>query len=117
MIRIHVYYVYIVTNKHHTVLYTGVTNDLLRRCNEHKQKQIAGFTKKYNVDHLVYFEMFDYIETAIAREKQIKGYSRNKKEHLISAFNPGWIDLYVDGKIASPGNDHSKMGDSSLRSE
>jgi putative endonuclease len=117
MIRIHAYYVYILTNKHHTVLYTGVTNDLLRRCYENKQKQIEGFTKKYNVDNLVYFEMFDYIEMAIAREKQIKGYSRSKKEQLINAFNPVWIDLYVDGKIAHLGNNHPKMGDSSLRSE
>ena len=69
--RIHVYYVYILTNTHHNVLYTGVTNDLERRCYEHKQKKIKGFTQKYNVDKLIYFERFDSIDSAIARGKQI----------------------------------------------
>lgn len=73
------YYVYILTNAHNTVLYTGVTNDLERRCSEHKKRIIKGFTQKYNVDKLIYFEIFDMIENAIAREKQIKGYSRTKK--------------------------------------
>ena len=74
--KIHLYYVYILSNAHNTVLYTGVTNDLQRRCLEHKQKIIKGFTQKYNVDKLVYFEQFDFAESAIEREKQIKGYSR-----------------------------------------
>jgi putative endonuclease len=97
--RIHIYYVYILTNTHHTVLYTGVTNDLERRCFEHKQKKIKGFTQKYNVDRLVYFERFDFIDLAIAREKQIKGYSRMKKVALIDQFNKEWKELFYDGKI------------------
>jgi putative endonuclease len=97
--RIHIYYVYILTNTYNNVLYTGVTNDLERRCYEHKQKKIRGFTQKYNVDKLVYFEQFDYIDSAIAREKQIKGYSRIKKIALISEFNKDWEDLYSKGKI------------------
>jgi putative endonuclease len=76
--------VYILTNASNTVLYVGVTNDLKRRCYEHKQKRIKGFTKKYNIDKLIYFEEFDLIESAIAREKQIKGYSRAKKMHLLN---------------------------------
>jgi putative endonuclease len=77
------------TNVNHTVLYTGVTNDLERRCNEHKQKRIKGFTQKYNVDKLIYFEQFDFVDLAIAREKQIKGYTRVKKQELINQFNNG----------------------------
>ncbi|MFH2142277.1 MAG: GIY-YIG nuclease family protein [Bacteroidota bacterium] len=77
--KIHIYYVYILTNKNHNVLYTGITNDLIRRTWEHKQKMTKGFTQKYNVDKLVYFEIIDYVDLAIAREKQIKGYSRAKK--------------------------------------
>ena len=100
--RIHIYYVYILTNTHHTVLYTGVTNDLERRCFEHKQKKIKGFTQKYNVDKLVYFERFDFIDLAIAREKQIKGYSRKKKMALIDQFNKEWKELFCDGKIENP---------------
>ena len=100
--KIHIYYIYILTNVHHTVLYTGVTNDLERRCYEHKQKKVKGFTQKYNVDNLVYFEQFDLIDSAIKREKQIKGYSRIKKENLINEFNAGWNDLYCNGKILSP---------------
>jgi putative endonuclease len=69
------YYVYILTNKHHSVFYTGVTNNLGRRCNEHKKKLIKGFTAKYNIEKLVYYEIFDMIIDAIAREKQIKGYT------------------------------------------
>lgn len=100
--KIHIYYIYILTNVHYTVLYTGVTNDLERRCYEHKQKKVKGFTQKYNVDKLVYFEQFDLIDSAIKREKQIKGYSRIKKENLINEFNSGWDDLYFNGKILSP---------------
>ena len=100
--KIQLYYVYILSNAHNTVLYTGVTNDLQRRCFEHKQKIIKGFTQKYNVDKLVYFEQFDFAESAIAREKQIKGYSRAKKNALINSFNKEWIELYNNGKIREP---------------
>jgi putative endonuclease len=100
--KIHLYYVYFLTNANHTVLYTGVTNDLERRCNEHKKKIIRGFTQKYNVDKLVYFEKFDFIGLAIAREKQIKGYSRSKKNALIDKFNPEWKELHNGGKIEIP---------------
>ena len=92
--REHNYFVYILTNKHHTVLYTGVTNDLHRRVTEHKEKVAKGFASKYNVDKLVYFEHFTYIQDAIAREKQIKAGSRKKKLDLINSLNPDWIDLY-----------------------
>jgi putative endonuclease len=97
--KIHLYYIYILTNVNQNVLYTGITNDLVRRCFEHKQKKIKGFTQKYNVDHLIYFEQFDSVDLAIAREKQIKGYSRAKKNALIDSFNPKWDDLFNDGKI------------------
>jgi len=93
--KIHLYYVYMLTNSSNNVLYVGVTNDLERRCYEHKQKLIKGFTQKYNVDKLVYFEVFDSIELAIFREKQIKGYSRSKKDKLINEFNLEWEELSV----------------------
>jgi len=102
--RIHLYYVYILTNTFHKVLYTGVTNDLMRRCYEHRQKKIKGFTQKYNVDKLIYYEKFDFVDLAITREKQIKGYSRAKKIALIDQFNKEWKDLYCDGTIEIPGN-------------
>jgi len=86
-------YVYIMTNKINTVLYTGVTNDLLRRVYEHKDKLIEGFTKKYNVTKLIYYEVFDSIENAILREKQIKAGSRKKKIMLIQSTNPRFKDL------------------------
>ena len=91
--KIQSYYVYILSNTHNTVLYIGITNDLIRRCFEHKQKRIKGFTQKYNVDKLVFFETFDYVDLAIAREKQLKGYSRAKKDALINSKNSGWIEL------------------------
>ena len=97
--RIHIYYVYILTNTHHSVLYTGVTNDLERRCFEHRQKKIKGFTQKYNVDKLIYFEQYDSIDLAIDREKQIKGYSREKKKALVNQFNKEWKELYNDGRV------------------
>jgi len=100
--KIHQYYIYILTNKTHTVLYVGVTNDIVRRCFEHKNKLQPGFTEKYNVNDLVYFERFDFIESAINREKQIKGYSRAKKDALINEFNPDWKDLYNKGVITTP---------------
>ena len=82
------------TNAHHTVLYTGVTNDLKRRVFQHKNGKGGVFTKKYNVDKLVYYEVGDDIHIAILREKQIKGGSRQKKIDLIDGFNPEWKDLY-----------------------
>lgn len=88
------YYSYILTNPHNTVLYTGVTSDLKRGVYEHKEKLVAGFTKKFNVNKLVYYESTESIETAITREKQIKNYSRKKKLELIFAFNKSWADLY-----------------------
>ena len=86
------FYVYIMTNKSHT-LYTGVTNDLERRVYEHKQKLVAGFTAKYNIDRLVYYEATEDVNSAIYREKQIKGWLRAKKIALIESMNPKWTDL------------------------
>ena len=89
------YYVYILTNTNHTVLYTGVTNDLIRRMYEHKNHLDKGsFTAQYNVEKLVYYEIASDIEAAIAREKQIKGWSRKRKNKQIDSRNPNWIDLY-----------------------
>jgi len=87
-------YVYLLANKHNNVLYTGVTSDLIRRVYEHKNKLVKGFTQKCNVDRLVYFEACENIVVAIEREKQIKGWSRKKKDDLINALNPVWHDLY-----------------------
>ena len=87
------YYIYILTNARHTVLYTGVTNDLQRRVWEHKNKLGSAFTKRYNVDQLVYYESGDDINVAIGREKQIKAGSRQKKIDLINSLNPEWKDL------------------------
>ena len=88
------YFVYIMTNKWNKVLYTGVTNDLIRRVLEHKNKVLDGFTRRYNLNKLVYFEVAEDIEAAILREKQIKGGSRKGKIELIKSLNPGWIDLF-----------------------
>ena len=99
MVKIHQYFVYILSNAHNNVLYTGITNDLERRCIEHKKKLIKGFTHKYNIDKLVYFEIFSDVEEAISREKQIKGYSRNKKIALIEEFNKDWNELFQNGRI------------------
>ena len=87
-------YVYLLANKHNNVLYTGVTSDLIRRVYEHKNKLVAGFTQKYNVDRLVYYEVCSGIVVAIEREKQIKSWSRKKKQDLINSLNPEWDDLY-----------------------
>ena len=91
------------TNKYNNVLYTGVTNNLERRLYEHKNKLIRGFTSRYNINKLVYFECTNDIEAAITREKQIKGWIRKRKDELVESMNPQWIDL--------------SEGDSSLRSE
>ncbi len=86
------YYVYIMTNESRT-LYTGVTNDLVRRVYEHKHKLVGGFTTRYNVTMLAYFESSTDVASAIAREKQIKGWLRHRKVALIEATNPTWKDL------------------------
>ncbi|MFA6455774.1 MAG: GIY-YIG nuclease family protein [Bacteroidota bacterium] len=88
--------VYIVTNVKNTVLYIGITHSLPRRIKEHKEKLIPGFTQRYNVNKLVYFEHHIDIRDAIAREKQLKGGSRKKKIQLIESLNPTWKDLYYD---------------------
>lgn len=88
------YCVYILTNQRNTVLYTGVTNNLARRIDAHKNKTFKGFTQKYNVDKLVYAEACDNIGSAIAREKQIKGGSRQKKIDLIKSVNPNFEELF-----------------------
>ncbi|MBI3114618.1 MAG: GIY-YIG nuclease family protein [Candidatus Harrisonbacteria bacterium] len=89
-------YVYIMTNKTNSVLYTGVTSNLEKRTYEHKNRLVDGFTKKYNLNKLVYFEIFDSIQDAIAREKQIKGGSRRKKIALIESMNADFKDLSDD---------------------
>ncbi|VAV84330.1 Excinuclease ABC, C subunit-like [hydrothermal vent metagenome] len=88
------YYVYLMTNKKNTVIYTGVTNDLIRRVYEHKEKLVKSFTSRYNINKLVYYEVFLDAGYAITREKQIKGGSRAKKVELINSMNAQWSDLY-----------------------
>lgn len=95
------FYVYILGNWTGDVLYVGVTNNMERRLFEHKQKLVPGFTKKYSVDKLLHFEIFDHAPDAIKREKQIKGWRREKKVQLIERLNPGWNDL-SDGGIQDP---------------
>ena len=87
------YYVYIATNNSNSVLYTGVTNNLQRRMHQHKNKSIAGFTAKYNINKLVFYEVFNSPQEAIAAEKKIKAGSRQKKIILIEAMNPTWRNL------------------------
>ncbi len=88
------YYIYIATNRINTVLYLGVTNNLIRRIFEHKEKLVPGFTEKYNINKLVYFEVFNNSLEAITREKQLKSGSRIKKINLIKTTNPNFEDLY-----------------------
>jgi putative endonuclease len=94
------YYVYIMTNKSRT-LYTGVTNNLERRVYEHKNKLVTGFTSKYNITQLVYYEETNDVQEALLREKQIKGWLRSKKIALIESINPQWEDLSLEWYIAS----------------
>ncbi len=89
----HNYYVYILTNNHGNVMYVGVTNNLEKRLAEHKNKEIDGFTKKYNLEKLVYYEHTNSIESAIMREKEIKKWRREKKNKLVEKLNPQWKDL------------------------
>ena len=86
------YYVYIMTNRKHNV-YIGITNDLVRRVYEHRNKLAEGHTEKYNLTMLVYYESTSDVNAAIAREKQLKGWRRSKKDALIATMNPQWVDL------------------------
>ena len=106
------YFVYILTNRWRTVFYTGMTNSLERRIWQHKNHAIPGFTKKYNCDQLLYFEMFDEVDQAIAREKQLKRWPRPKKFALIETTNPEWKDLAGEWYTADRPD---REGDPSLR--
>jgi len=86
--------VYFITNWTHDVLYTGVTSQLQKRIYQHKYKVVKGFTQKYNLNKLVYYEVFENAEAAILREKQIKRWRRDKKDVLVNKMNPEWEDLY-----------------------
>ena len=90
------YYVYILASKKNGTLYIGVTNNLLKRVKQHKQRSIEGFTRKYNVDKLVYFEQTENVHLAIQREKQLKKWNRKWKMRLIEEFNPEWQDLFKE---------------------
>ena len=87
-------YIYIMSNKSNTTIYIGVTSDLIKRVYEHKNKLIDGFTKKYNIDKLVYYEIYDDINEAIKREKQLKTFKREWKNELVEKDNKNWADLY-----------------------
>lgn len=87
-------YVYILCNRHRNVLYIGATNEIKKRIYFHKKRLIDGFTRKYNVDRLVYFEKHNDMDAALVREKQLKGYRRERKVDLIDEMNPDWNDLY-----------------------
>jgi putative endonuclease len=89
-------YVYILASKNNVTIYTGVTNDLIRRVYEHKEKSVKSFSKQYDVDRLVYFEQHQSISNAIQREKNIKHWSRQWKLELIEKNNPEWRDLYAE---------------------
>ena len=92
------YYIYIMANKTNTTIYIGVTSDIIKRVWEHKNKLVGGFTKRYNVNKLVYYEETTDVNSAITREKQLKGWNRAKKNKLIESTNPNWDDLY-DGVL------------------
>ena len=91
------YYVYILTNKTNKVMYVGITNNLERRLYEHKNELVDGFTKRYNINKLVYYEAYDRSKEAILREKRLKGLFRKKKDELVESMNPLWEDL--SGKL------------------
>lgn len=114
------YYVYIMTSRS-GVIYTGVTNGIARRVQEHKTKKAEGFTAKYNVNRLVYCELTDDVNAAIGWEKQIKGWSRKKKIALIESINPDWNDLswewFIDDGVQRPVKPVFRHRDSSLHSE
>jgi putative endonuclease len=90
------YFFYILTNQRHTVLYIGITNDLQRRLSQHDDSSRYHFARQYNVNKLIYFEVFSNPRSAIAREKQLKGWRRSKKEALIAISNPEWRDLMAE---------------------
>ena len=90
------YYVYLLTNKRNTVIYVGVTNNLVRRVYQHKQAKGKGFTARYGVKRLVHFEMFGDVRDAVGREKQLKAGPRRKKLELVNSHNSAWRDLYFD---------------------
>ena len=90
------YYVYLLTNWNNRVMYVGVTNNIARRIYEHKHKLVQGFTAKYNVNKLVYFEETGDVVTALAREKEIKKWRREKKDNLVISMNPEWADLSTE---------------------
>ena len=90
------YYIYLLTNWNNKVMYVGMTNNLERRIYEHKNKLVKGFTSKYNVNKLVYFEQFTDVRIAIAREKEIKKWRREKKNNLVNSSNPDWKDLSLE---------------------
>ncbi len=116
MRRTHQYFVYILTNPPHTSLYIGVTSDLARRMYQHRTKAMHGFASRYNLGYLVYFEETSNVHSALAREKQLKGWRRSKKERLINSLNPRWRDLGADTIGASDSSAPSRL-QSGLRSE
>ena len=91
-----IYFVYMLASQRNGTLYVGVTNDLARRIYEHKSKQVRGFTSRYKVDMLVWYETYNDVNEAIAREKQLKKWERRWKRELIETLNPAWKDLYFD---------------------
>jgi len=91
--KLHEYHIYFLTNQNKTVLYIGVTNNLSRGLKEHFEGKVVGFTQQYRCCYLIYYELFQFIDQAIAREKELKAWRREKKEMLISKFNPDWIFL------------------------
>ncbi len=107
------YYVYLMANRKNGVLYTGVTRDLIKRVYEHRESNVEGFTKKYGVKNLVYFEASDSIDSAIERERRIKKWNREWKIRLINKNNPNWDDLYEKLIQGSPAK---ASGDDRLRS-
>ncbi|MBX2833838.1 MAG: GIY-YIG nuclease family protein [Micavibrio sp.] len=112
------YYVYMMTNNHNNVLYTGMTNDLERRVYEHKEGLVKGFTQKYNCKKLVYFEQYNDAEKAIVREKEIKGWVRAKKNALVEATNPHWLDLTeTNYQMAGDPSSQAPQDDSFCHSE
>ncbi|NAS29643.1 GIY-YIG nuclease family protein [Flavobacteriaceae bacterium R38] len=94
--NVHQYYVYIISNKMNGTLYIGMTNDLERRMFEHKNKLVSGFSKTYNLNKLIYFEIYNHVEDAILREKRLKKWKRQWKINLIIEKNPKWNDLAID---------------------
>lgn len=104
------YFVYMLTNKWHTVLYTGLTDSIEGRLRQHKDKVFPGFTKKYNCDQLVYFEEFNDAEMAVVREKQIKGWKRAKKDALVASMNPEWNDLSASWQAIRAGGPSLRSG-------